>query len=111
MKRDWTYAGDAIKAMWLMLQTPEATDYIVASGISRSVRHFCKAAFDRLNLNYEDYVSTSPEFFRPINSVNLEGDPQKLKALGWSPSLSFEQLVEKMVDSDLALLTASSINT
>ena len=111
MKRDWTYAGDAIKAMWLMLQTPEATDYIVASGISRSVRHFCKAAFDRLNLNYEDYVSTSPEFFRPIDSVNLEGDPQKLKALGWSPSLSFEQLVEKMVDSDLALLTASSINT
>jgi len=111
MKRDWTYAGDAIKAMWLMLQTPEATDYIVASGTSRSVRQFCKAAFDRLNLNYEDYVSTSPEFFRPIDSVNLEGDPQKLKALGWSPSLSFEQLVEKMVDSDLALLTASSINT
>lgn len=111
MKRDWTYAGDAIKAMWLMLQTPEATDYIVASGTSRSVRQFCKAAFDRLNLNYEDYVSTSPEFFRPIDSVNLEGDPQKLKALGWSPSLSFEQLVEKMVDSDLALLTDSNINT
>lgn len=111
MKRDWTYAGDAIKAMWLMLQTPEATDYIVASGTSRSVRHFCKAAFDRLNLNYEDYVSTSPEFFRPIDSVNLEGDPQKLKAIGWSPSLSFEQLVEKMVDSDLALLTDSNINT
>ena len=111
MKRDWTYAGDAIKAMWLMLQTPEATDYIVASGTSRSVRQFCKAAFDRLNLNYEDYVSTSPEFFRPIDSINLEGDPQKLKALGWSTSVSFEQLVEKMVDSDLALLENSNINT
>jgi GDPmannose 4,6-dehydratase len=111
MKRDWTYAGDTVKAMWLMLQAPEAADYIVASGISRSVRHFCKAAFNHLNLNYEDYVSTSPEFFRPIDSINLEGDARKLKALGWSSSLSFEQLVEKMVDSDLALLEDSNINT
>ncbi|MEI6183820.1 MAG: GDP-mannose 4,6-dehydratase, partial [Polynucleobacter sp.] len=84
---------------------------IVASGISRSVRQFCKAAFDHLNLNYEDYVSTSPEFFRPIDSVNLEGNAQKLKALGWSTSLSFEQLVDKMVDSDLALLQGKVVST
>jgi len=111
MKRDWLYAGDAVKAMWMMLQTPEATDYIVASGISRSVRQFCKAAFDHLNLNYEDYVITSPEFFRSIDSVNLEGNAQKLKALGWSTSLSFEQLVDKMVDSDLALLQGKVVST
>jgi GDPmannose 4,6-dehydratase len=111
MKRDWMYAGDAVKAMWMMLQAPEATDYIVASGLSRSVRQFCKAAFDHLNLNYEDYVSTSPEFFRPIDSVNLEGNAQKLKALGWSTSLSFEQLVDKMVDSDLALLQGKVVST
>ena len=111
MKRDWIYAGDAVKAMWMMLQASEATDYIVASGISRSVRQFCKAAFDHLNLNYENYVSTSPEFFRPIDSVNLEGNAQKLKALGWSTSLSFEQLVEKMVDSDLALLQGKAVRT
>jgi GDPmannose 4,6-dehydratase len=110
MKRDWIYAGDAVKAMWMMLQASEATDYIVASGISRSVRQFCKAAFDHLNLNYEDYVSTSPEFFRPIDSINLEGDAQKLKALGWSTNIRFEQLVEKMVDSDLALLENSNLN-
>lgn len=111
MKRDWMYAGDAVKAMWMMLQAPEATDYIVASGISRSVRQFCKAAFDHLNLNYEDYVITSPEFFRSIDSVNLEGNAQKLKALGWSTSLSFEQLVDKMVDSDLALLQGKVVST
>ena len=111
MKRDWLYAGDAVKAMWMMLQAPEATDYIVASGISRSVRQFCKAAFDHLNLNYEDYVITSPEFFRSIDSVNLEGNAQKLKALGWSTSLSFEQLVDKMVDSDLALLQGKVVST
>jgi len=110
MKRDWIYAGDAIKAMWIMLQASNAADYIVASGTSRSVRHFCQVAFDHLNLNYEDYVSTSPEFFRPIDSVNLEGNAQKLKALGWSTSISFEELVHKMVDSDLALLQAKAVN-
>lgn len=110
MKRDWIYAGDAIKAMWMMLQASNATDYIVASGTSRSVRQFCQAAFDHLNLNYEDYVSSSPEFFRPIDSVNLEGNAQKLKALGWSTSISFEELVHKMVDSDLTLLQAKAVN-
>jgi len=110
MKRDWIYAGDAVKAMWIMLQASNAADYIVASGTSRSVRHFCQVAFDHLNLNYEDYVSTSPEFFRPIDSVNLEGNAQKLKALGWSTSISFEELVHKMVDSDLALLQAKAVN-
>jgi GDPmannose 4,6-dehydratase len=74
------------------------------------VRHFCQVAFDHLNLNYEDYVSSSPEFFRPIDSINLEGNAQKLKTLGWSTSISFEELVHKMVDSDLALLQAKFVN-
>jgi GDPmannose 4,6-dehydratase len=74
------------------------------------VRQFCQVAFDHLNLNYEDYVSSSPEFLRPIDSVNLEGNAQKLKAIGWSTSISFEELVHKMVDSDLALLQAKSVN-
>ena len=111
MQRDWLFAGDAVKAMWMMLQAPQSADYIVASGISRSVRDFCKVAFDHLNLNYEDYVSSSPEFFRPMDSVNLEGNAQKLKALDWSSSICFEQLVQKMVDSDLTLLQGSLVNT
>jgi GDPmannose 4,6-dehydratase len=104
IKRDWMFAGDAVNAMWMMLQSEEATDYIVASGTSRSVRNFCKVAFEYLDLNYEDFVVSSPEFSRPINSVNLEGDTQKLNKLGWSASMSFEELVHKMVDSDVALI-------
>ena len=111
MKRDWLFAGDVVKAMWLMLQMPKPDDYIVASGLSRSVRHFCKVAFDYLNLNYEDYVISSPEFFRPTDSVNLEGNAQKLKLLGWSTSTSFEKLVKKMIDSDLVLLENLNLNT
>ena len=65
---------------------------------------------ENFNLNYEDYVRSSPEFFRPLDSVNLEGSAQKLKALGWHESISFEELVHKMVDSDLALLQAKSVN-
>ena len=104
VQRDWIFAGDAVRAMRMMLLAPVASDYVVASGISRSVRHFCEVAFDYLGMNYEDYVTSSPEFFRPLDSINLEGNPQKLNALGWQTQVSFEHLVQNMVQSDLAHL-------
>jgi GDPmannose 4,6-dehydratase len=104
MQRDWLFAGDAVRAMWMMLQAPHAGDYIVSSGSSHSVREFCALAFSRLGMNYEDYVVSSPEFFRPADSINLEGDPSKLIALGWSNSKSFVELVYDMVDNDYVSL-------
>lgn len=104
MQRDWLFAGDAVRAMWMMLQAPHAGDYIVSSGSSHSVREFCALAFSRLGMNYEDYVVSSPEFFRPVDSINLEGDPSKLIALGWSKTKSFVELVYDMVDNDYVSL-------
>jgi len=104
MQRDWLFAGDAVRAMWMMLQAPHAGDYIVSSGSSHSVREFCALAFSRLGMNYEDYVVSSPEFFRPADSINLEGDPSKLLALGWSKSMNFVELVYNMVDNDYIVL-------
>lgn len=103
IQRDWIFAGDAVRAMWMMLQAPHATDYIVSGGVSHSVREFCALAFSRLGMNYEDYVVSSPEFFRPAESINLEGDPSKLHAIGWSKSKSFNELVYSMVDNDYKL--------
>ena len=104
MQRDWLFAGDAVRAMWFMLQAPSASDYIVSSGYSHSVREFCALAFSRLGIVYQDYVKSSPEFFRPADSINLEGDSSKLQALGWSKSKSFDELVIDMVDNDYKLL-------
>ena len=104
MQRDWLFAGDAVRAMWFMLQAPSASDYIVSSGSSHSVREFCALAFSRLGIDYQDYVKSSPEFFRPADSINLEGDSSKLQALGWSKSKSFDELVIDMVDNDYKLL-------
>lgn len=109
VQRDWMFAGDTVRAMWMMLCAPAASDYVVASGTSRSVRHLCQIAFEYLGMNYEDYVTSSPEFFRPIDSVNLEGNCQKLQALGWSAQVGFEQMVQEMVQSDLALLQAQHL--
>lgn len=109
VQRDWMFAGDTVRAMWMMLCAPVASDYVVASGISRSVRHLCQVAFECLGMNYEHYVTSSPEFFRPIDSVNLEGNCQKLQALGWSAQVGFEQMVQEMVQSDLALLQAQHL--
>jgi GDPmannose 4,6-dehydratase len=104
MSRDWIHAKDAVRAMWMMLQASKANDYVVAGGVSRSVRSFCELTFDYLGLNYEDYVISSPEFFRPVDSVNLVGNSEKLRSLGWAPQSTFEDLVHSMVDHDLALL-------
>jgi GDPmannose 4,6-dehydratase len=104
VKRDWIHAKDAVNALWFMLQLANASDYIVAGGKSRSVRDFCKTAFSYLGLNYENYVVSSPEFFRSIESINLEGNPSKLNALGWRPRISFEEMVHEMIDNDLRIL-------
>jgi GDPmannose 4,6-dehydratase len=105
ISRDWMFSGDAVRAMWMMLQNKTADDYVVASGISHTVRQFCEIAFNSLGLNYQDYVKTSPDFYRKINSVSLQGDTRKLSELGWTPQVDFENLVRQMVENDVKLLT------
>ncbi len=107
-KRDWGHAKDYVRAMWLMLQQDQPEDYVVASGETHSVREFAQIAFDQVGLNYEDYVTIDPAFFRPAEVDLLLGDPGKAKAqLGWEPAYSFEDLVREMVDSDLEQVKAT----
>lgn len=101
-RRDWSYAGDAVKAMWLMLQQEEPDDYVVALGHDHSVRQFCEIAFARVGLDYRDHVVEDPAFWRPAEVHHLLGDPTKARErLGWEPEVSFEGLVAMMVDADL----------
>ncbi|MGK7881954.1 MAG: GDP-mannose 4,6-dehydratase [Crocosphaera sp.] len=110
-KRDWGYAKDYVRAMWLMLQQDEADDYVVATGETHSVRDFLKIAFEYVNLNWEDYVDFDKRYLRPAEVDLLIGDPSKAKAkLGWEPSVTFKQLVHLMVEADLAALGLSSPN-
>lgn len=104
-RRDWGYAGDYVQAMWLMLQQPEPDDYVVATGETHSVRELCQVAFDCVGLNWEDYVIVDEKFYRPAEVDLLIGDPSKAHAkLGWEPSVTFKELVELMVEADLAAL-------
>lgn len=104
-RRDWGYAGDYVRAMWLMLQQDEPDDYVIATGETHSVREFAQLAFDYLGLNYEDYVVVDPAFFRPAEVDLLVGDASKAREkLGWEPQVSFEELVRMMVDADLEAL-------
>lgn len=101
-KRDWGFAGDYVRAMWMMLQQDKADDYVVATGETHSVRKFLEIAFAHVGLNYEDYVVIDPEFIRPAEVELLLGNPAKAQAqLGWKPAVSFEQLVAMMVDADM----------
>jgi len=101
-KRDWGFAGDYVRAMWLMLQQDVADDFVVASGETHSVRKFLEIAFSHVGLNYEDYVVIDPEFIRPAEVELLLGNPAKARQkLGWQPKVSFEQLVTMMVDADM----------
>lgn len=101
-KRDWGFAGDYVRAMWLMLQQEVADDFVVASGRTHSVRDFLQIAFSHVGLDYEDYVVIDPEFIRPAEVDLLLGNPAKAETmLGWTPEVSFEQLVTRMVDADL----------
>jgi GDPmannose 4,6-dehydratase len=110
-KRDWGYAKDYVKAMWLMLQQPEPDDYVVATGETHSIREFLDISFNYVNLDWHDYVEFDARYLRPTEVDLLIGDPTKAKQkLGWEPSVTFEQLVALMVEADLRALNLASPN-
>lgn len=105
-QRDWGYAGDYVRAMWLMLQQDEPDDYVVGTGETHSVRELCQVAFDYLGLDWEKHVVTDQLFYRPAEVDLLISDPSKARrVLGWEPTVSFEKLIQMMVDADLELLS------
>ena len=102
-RRDWGFAGDYVEAMWLMLQQPKPQDYVIATGVTRSVRELLEVAFAHVGLDYRDHVEVDPGLLRPAEVQHLRGDCSKAaRDLGWKPKTSFEELVTMMVDSDLA---------
>ncbi|MFH1929347.1 MAG: GDP-mannose 4,6-dehydratase [Chloroflexota bacterium] len=104
-ERDWGYAGDYVRAMWMMLQDEKPDTYVVATGTTHPVRELCDVAFAHVGLDYRDYVVQDPAFMRPAEVDQLIGDASKAKAvLGWEPTVSFEGLVRMMVDADLDML-------
>ncbi|MEO0837058.1 MAG: GDP-mannose 4,6-dehydratase, partial [Cyanobacteria bacterium J06642_3] len=104
-KRDWGYAKDYVRAMWMMLQQDEADDYVIATGETYSIKDFLDAAFNYVNLNWQDYVKFDPRYLRPTEVDLLIGDPSKArKKLGWEPSVDFEGLVKIMVDADMTAI-------
>lgn len=101
-ERDWGFAGDYVRAMWLMLQQERPEDYVVATGQTYTVRHLLDTAFTHVGLDYRNYIEIDPELLRPAEVHHLRGDCSKAqKKLGWRPEVSFEKLIEMMVDSDL----------
>jgi GDPmannose 4,6-dehydratase len=109
-KRDWGFAGDYVRAMWLMLQQNEPDDYVVATGETHTVKRLVELAFGAAGLKWEDYVKIDQSLVRPAEVDLLIGDPAKAKAkLGWQPEVSFEQLVERMVRADLARLQGQPV--
>jgi GDPmannose 4,6-dehydratase len=109
-KRDWGFAGDYVRSMWLMLQQEQPDDYVVGTGQTHSVRELCRVAFRHLGLNYEEHVKVDPRFFRPADVDLLVSDPSKAHTvLGWEPTVSFEDLVVMMVEADLQRLQATEL--
>jgi GDPmannose 4,6-dehydratase len=106
-QRDWGFAGDYVRAMWLMMQQSLPTDYVVCTGQSHSVRELCEYAFGRLGLDYRDYVREDKDAYRPNEPVLLVGSAEKARReLGWAPEIGFRELIHMMVDADLQLLAA-----
>jgi GDPmannose 4,6-dehydratase len=104
-KRDWGFAGDYVRAMWMMLQEDAPGDYVIATGVSHSVRECLEVAFDQAGLAIDERVQIDPGLHRPAEVEHLIGDPAKArKHLGWEPTVGFEALIRMMVDADLALL-------
>ena len=104
-RRDWGFAGDYVRAMWLMLQQPQPDDYVLATGETRSVRELCEEAFSHVGLDYREYVVQEAESFRPPETAQLVGNPAKAcRVLGWKREVSFRDLVRTMVDADLEAL-------
>lgn len=110
-QRDWGFAGDYVEAMWLMLQQDEPDDYVIATGISHSVKDLVQIAFDHLGLNWMKRVESDPKLFRPAEVDFLLGDATKAKSkLGWEPKVTFEELVKMMVDEDYRRLTSKNLD-
>ena len=105
-RRDWGFAGDYVEAMWMMLQQVEPDDYVVATGETHPVQELVSVAFERVGLDWKDYVVQDPAFYRPADVDLLVGDPSKAKEkMGWTPKVTFQELVGMMVDSDVARWT------
>ena len=109
-QRDWGFAGDYVKAMWLMLQQERADDYVIATGQTHTIRHACEVAFSHVGLDWEKHVVVDPAFLRPAEVDLLIGDASKAeRELGWKPETDFERLMQVMVDADLARLSRPRI--
>jgi GDPmannose 4,6-dehydratase len=110
--RDWGFAGDYVRAMWLMLQQDTADDYVIATGVSHSVQQLVQSAFTHAGLDWQKYVKTDPAFLRPAEVDHLIGDAAKARnLLGWEPEVNFEKLVAMMVDADIERLSGPSGRT
>ena len=108
-KRDWGYAGDYVRAMWLMLQQPEPTDYVIATGKTHSVQELVETAFSSVGLDWRKYVEIDPRFLRPAEVDYLCGDASLAREkLGWQPEVAFEELIQIMVESDLQLVRSQA---
>lgn len=104
-KRDWGFAGDYVRAMWMMLQQPKPDDYVIATGVAHTVREFADKAFQSVGLKYQDFVVSDPAFYRPAEVDLLLGDATKAhKQLGWKPEVSFDQMIQMMVEADIRRL-------
>ena len=105
-ERDWGFAGDYVRAMWLTLQRDEPRDYVIATGIANSVRDLCRIAFERVGLEMDDHVISDPALYRPAEVDHLLGDASLARAdLGWAPTVDFRELIEMMVDHDMERLS------
>ncbi|MBF4555642.1 MAG: GDP-mannose 4,6-dehydratase [Pseudomonadales bacterium] len=101
-KRDWGFAGDYVEAMWLMLQQDKPDDFVVATGVTTTVREMCRIAFEHVDLNYRDFVKIDPAFFRPAEVEVLLGNPAKAqRVLGWKPKTDLDTLIRMMMDADM----------
>jgi GDPmannose 4,6-dehydratase len=110
-RRDWGFAGDYVEAMWLMLQQDDPDDYVIATGISHSVKDLIQIAFDHLGLDWVKYVESDIKLFRPAEVDFLLGNPAKAKSkLGWEAKVTFEELMKMMVDEDYRRLTSKNPN-
>jgi GDPmannose 4,6-dehydratase len=108
-QRDWGFAGDYVRAMWLMLQQARPQDYVIATGVSHSVRELVEIAFSRAGLDWQKYVRTDPALIRPAEVDHLLGDSSRARGeLGWKPQVNFQQLVEMMVDADIERLSSAA---
>ncbi len=111
LRRDWGFAGDYVKAMWLMLQQEKPDNYVVGTGETHSVREFCELAFNHVGLDYNQHVIQDPLYYRPAEVDELVSDPRKAgRILGWEPTMNFRQLVQAMVDADVERLKSLARN-